>query len=495
MKVINTLILSALIAGPLHASFPAGSNTFASASTIPTSTTQDTSSPTTIDAFTAEAGEPDFTGVKHTAWWKWTAPANGWATFHTGSNPSANPVVSPHIAVYTGSSVSNLVLLNRSKSSIGNDEDKVTIYVAAGSTVCIQVDSSWLSHYGEAVLGLRFMPAASISISGSGQVFNTARYSLNMTANGAVTGSLAYGSSAFTLRGTASADGFFSALIPRRPVNGQPVAPLKFVVDLVPDTSKKHRTWIQDGLIAPDFLLGQHAQTFTKASPQPLSPRFTGVINHPSGMGRGYFTATISPLGVVTLAGRTGDGKPFTSSSRLCEGLPSQYLAPLGRGAGRFTGALEFADMMGSPDTIGCVDGYYDRPSAANTKFYPIGYSAAVSVTGAAYSAPAAGQRALGLLNGTNGMGNLNLEAAVDEYMDTTLSLNFTIANRFVFPASVNKPALIINKLTGVVSGSVQAPVGKARALLGILVLEGSTPRIRGHVTGTTRTGAFSVMP
>ena len=495
MKAITTLIFSALTAVPLFAAFPAGGNNFSAAGVIPSTTTQSLSTLTPIDTFTAEAGEPDFTTVKHTAWWKWTSPAKGWVTFHAGNNPSANPVVAPHLAVFTGSAIGNLVLLNRTASTIDSEAPKVTVYVAAGATIHIQYDSRWAGHYGEASLGFRFLPAEKLNVNGCGEAFRTSRYSLNMTSLGVVTGSLSYGSGGYSFKGTAGADGFFTAMIPRSPINGQPVVPLQLVVDLVPDSSMMHRAWIQDGLISPELIWGVRTLTFTVKAPQPLAPRFTAVINHPAGIGRGYFTAKISPLGVVTLAGRMGDGNPFTSVSPLGKSNPSQYHATLGRGAGKFTGLLQFQDMNGSSDTVACVDGYYVRPANATSEFYKNGIYAGLSVTGSAYKAPTSGQRALDFLKSTNGMGNLFLEGAMNEYMDTTIAVNFTTTNRFVFSMSQNKPALRINPQTGVVSGSAEAPVGKTRTLRGILIMDGSTPRVRGHVTGKTITGAFSVIP
>ena len=247
--------------------------------------------------------------------------------------------------------------------------------------------------------------------------------------------------------------------------------------------------------MSPEFFYGVHSTVFTKAAPQPLSPRFTAAIHHPAGIGRGYFTATVSPLGAVTVAGRTGDGKPFTSVSRLGAGNPMQYRAPLGRGAGRLTGTLEFIDMQGAPDTVVCVDGYYVRPSNNKSMFFQTGFASPFSVTGGTYTAPAKGQRALGFLNSTNGMGNLFCEAAVNEYMDTSISMTFTTANRFVFAGSANKPVLAINPVTGIVTGTVQLPAGTTRTLRGVLTLDSNMPKVYGHVSGTTRTGSFIGMP
>ncbi|HXI50150.1 MAG TPA: Ig-like domain-containing protein, partial [Candidatus Saccharimonadales bacterium] len=110
---------------------------------------------------TAEAGEPaELRG--HSVWWAWTAPAAGMFTATLGSEPGFYPV----LAVYTGTDLSNLVLL-ADNSFAGQDNSysvRVVFEAVAGTTYLIggasQSDSG-----GACSLSMRhgLPPAVSIS--------------------------------------------------------------------------------------------------------------------------------------------------------------------------------------------------------------------------------------------------------------------------------------------------------------------------------------------
>jgi len=109
-----------------------------------------------VDA-TVEPGEPDpsFEAAK-SAWWTWTAPANGGLTLTT-SGSSFDTL----LTLFTGNVLSNLVLV------AFNDEDplgttnvsRITVNVTAGTAYQIAVDGS-LGATGSIVLQLALGPAA-----------------------------------------------------------------------------------------------------------------------------------------------------------------------------------------------------------------------------------------------------------------------------------------------------------------------------------------------
>ncbi|MFM8763722.1 MAG: hypothetical protein ACKOEZ_02640, partial [Spartobacteria bacterium] len=86
---------------------------------------------------TAQAGEPAHAGQAATRsiWWKWTAPANGSCTVNTIGS-SFDTV----LAVYTGSSVSNLSLVVSDDQSGGSNTSKANFNTTAGTTYFLAVD-------------------------------------------------------------------------------------------------------------------------------------------------------------------------------------------------------------------------------------------------------------------------------------------------------------------------------------------------------------------
>jgi hypothetical protein len=113
-----------------------------------------------------EPGEPKHAGNNggHSVWWKWTAPSNGVVTINT-TNSTFNTL----LAVYTGTSVSNLtqVAANDDNASRGDGTSQVKTAVIAGTQYDIAVDGK-NGASGVAELNLSFLPdtqAPSITIS------------------------------------------------------------------------------------------------------------------------------------------------------------------------------------------------------------------------------------------------------------------------------------------------------------------------------------------
>lgn len=501
MKVIAIILFTVFCILPARASFPSGSNTFSTATLIPADVTQDESSVTTLDSFTAETGEPDFTGVKRTAWWRWTASANGWAIFSTEDNPfPSSAIYSTHLAVFTGTAVNGLSLVVRNSNGMNTQLSRASFYAVAGTTYRVQVDSGYVGNVGQVVLKLRHMPATAMRLLCSSTDGGAAAVQINLsaTALGSVTAKLVLDGKAYTMKGLATVDGWFTAQLARPPLpSGQPVAPLRLIVDLVTNDRHYHDCWLQNGSNSAVPLSAWRVTPFTTAAPHPLSPRFTALLTM-SGVGEGYLTAALTTSGVVTMSGRTGDGKAFTTSSALClpySNKPAEYPAPLGSGAAKLTGNILFEEVMAGTDLVKGFSVAYRRPAPATGVFYPSGLVGSVNVHGAAYQAPAVGQRALALLNAAGGNGKLNFFPAAGEYNGDWANTFFSTANAFTFPGSSFKNTLTLNRTTGVVTGTTALTPGYSRTLRGVLTLENGAPLIRGHVSGKTRTGSFKVAP
>jgi hypothetical protein len=124
--------------------------------TILTTTTNISVLATNILA-TKEPGEPKHAGVTggHSLWWQWTAPSNGAVVINT-DNSTFNTV----LAVYTGTSVSNLTLIaaNDDESTAqGQLTSQVRFLVMAGTQYKIAVDGKG-GATGVVQLNLNFSP-------------------------------------------------------------------------------------------------------------------------------------------------------------------------------------------------------------------------------------------------------------------------------------------------------------------------------------------------
>jgi len=107
---------------------------FANRKTIPGVSNVFTSSNLTA---TKETGEPDHAGYPggHSLWWTWTAPANGTVTIDT-----IGSTFDTLLAVYSGSTVSNLVALASDDESGGNHTSALTFQANPGAAYQIAVD-------------------------------------------------------------------------------------------------------------------------------------------------------------------------------------------------------------------------------------------------------------------------------------------------------------------------------------------------------------------
>ena len=189
-----------------------GADMFASAPLITGNYSLETLTPTV--SFTTEASEPasDLESGK-TAWWRWTAPANGYCTIDA---IRTSQVIQTEIAVYTGNAVNALTPVTVNASNLGLPQARAAFYATAGKTYRIRVDSSaLLATNPEVLLQLRFLQPRKRLLAGAwnSPVENTVSganglLTMSVTENGVATGVLTKGTTRYPFKTVLSSDGF-----------------------------------------------------------------------------------------------------------------------------------------------------------------------------------------------------------------------------------------------------------------------------------------------
>ncbi len=109
--------------------------------------------------------------------------------------------------------------------------------------------------------------------------------------------------------------------------------------------------------------------------------------------GDGYGSAKVSTLGVITTAGKTGDGVAFTHTGYLTADKQWHLFQSLYTGKGQLAGVLSFRDVPGVSDLDGALR-WVKNPNLLN-KSYPAGFNLAPGLVGSLYTPPLAAQRVL----------------------------------------------------------------------------------------------------
>jgi hypothetical protein len=112
-------------------------------------------------AATKEVGEPNHASNSggHSVWWRWTAPADGYASISTaGSN------FDTLLAVYVGAAVNSLTLIAQNNQANNTTQSQVVFAVSAGAAYSIAVDGGSGAE-GNIVLAINgTLPAPHVSI-------------------------------------------------------------------------------------------------------------------------------------------------------------------------------------------------------------------------------------------------------------------------------------------------------------------------------------------
>lgn len=517
LKTLARLLVSAAFGvSSLQASFPAGSNTFASATVIPDD--EVVSLATNLTAFTSEVGEPPhdpgstaFT-ARNTAWWTWTAPADGYCTVDTLETVSDDfPIRDTLVAVYTGNAVNALTRVvagsaySSSLITLSHRLSQVSFYAVKGTQYRIAVDAagdyaidgtSYNVKLRLRLLELRKMGRISIlafdeAVSGLGMI------TFEMTATGKLSGKLMIGTKTYPFAGAFGGDGYFQTTISQKTPGALPI------VLLIDGTGEG----AYQASIGGEFQIGTafpKKVLFTPLNPNSVAGTYTAYMKGNGGDdpgGIGVISLKVAANGTYKGVGNAPDGTPITFSGALCEHPDPNtyyvigYRALNGGKAGFVLAAL--LKETGGDDRLNDGGGIYLRAPnpAPGAAFYPAGFIQNFSLEGGTYRKPAVNAFALGFLDPT-GLGQMTLTNSGGELPGNVVeSLTLDTKGKFIFTSAANKPALKLNTATGLVTGSITVPSGKKRVIKGVLTNDNFVPVLRGYATGTTRNVAMKVEP
>lgn len=488
-----------------------GSNSFSSAPNFTGSL--GISQVTNIEGFTTEANEPGHrvngaAGAGRTAWWRWTAPEDGFVSIDTLGvldGPIDTPVLNTVLAVYTGTSLGSLVRVTANEDywlirpyfyqSLSN----VAFYATKGTTYRIAVDGysagSVNSGANNVMLRLRHLRALrSTRLAVWGNSDNPGLrglLSLTQTSANAFTAVLTMGSRTVRFRGMFDIEGYYRAAFDRPvPRGSPPLPPLQVEIDAVSGTLRTH-----DSTGSKAFVDFKETATFSVVSPNPVAGYYTAG----AGSG-GSVTATVAASGSVRGSVRAPDGSSFTYSSRLTNFIaPTQFLLPIFRvlrgGTGFWSCHTRIVDVGMNDDWYhyGSYNRFVRAPSPGST-YYPNGLSQTINLAGGTYFRPAPNNRALGFLDGSNGAGILTLNATAGELAaNVTQDLTWSVANRISFADAALRPALTLNTRTGLATGGITLSGESRRTLRAILYRQQNFVFFSGAATGRTQTVRISL--
>ena len=193
--------------------------------------------------------------------------------------------------------------------------------------------------------------------------------------------------------------------------------------------------------------------------------------------GRG--TAKVTKKGIVTVAGKLGDGTPFTGGTPLTLASRSLLSTPLYGGTGSIFGWLTFSTNQ-SNSLAGELAWFAPAGSVSPSW---------LTLSGSRYMAPTSGAPDARVLNWTNGVAVLkggNLVTAL------TNRVVLTTSNTFLVVTGTEELELGIDPPTGLVQGSFLHPVTQLPVRLRGAVIQ-SRNRIGGYFPGINQMGSFEV--
>lgn len=208
--------------------------------------------------------------------------------------------------------------------------------------------------------------------------------------------------------------------------------------------------------------------------------------------GHGWATASITPAGLVKVAGKLADGIPFTAAGPLAKDGTFALFTSLYKGLGVLAGTLTFAPPPRDPspaasDASGILT--WEKPQEIKNKIFPDPFATTLDALGSFYVPPGKDQRALPGLD-ASGTARLRFLGA-DLPGTVTKDILISTKNTVTYPApltATDKLKLTFTARTGAFAGSFLHPgTGKTKVFTGVLLQK--QERGAGHFLDSADSG------
>jgi uncharacterized repeat protein (TIGR03803 family) len=196
----------------------------------------------------------------------------------------------------------------------------------------------------------------------------------------------------------------------------------------------------------------------------------------------GYGMMTVATSGAVHIAGKLGDGTPFSTVGQLHADGQTWTLFELlyaGKHPGTLAGRMTFKTTADS-DCDGTVN--WIKPSQVTGSYYPNGFSVSADLLAAKYAAPP-----LPLTSGTIVVGGGNLP-------DPSFIDNFTVSSNKITVSGTNSMSVTLTPGTGWFSGNFLIPETNKKTSFTGIIYQKPAPAGFGLFLGTDQSGNLEIM-
>ncbi len=316
---------------------------------------------------------------------------------------------------------------------------------------------------------------------------NDALFTLSLTSKGAFTGKLKTAGASYPLSGSFSSDGTYSSV----KTSGANVTVVQLAANAAPPGISGTITAITSTASNSYSVQGNPLGKFTASTiPAGRKGAYTAMIPGVSGTdptvpgAPGYGLMTVSNSGAVHIAGKLGDGTPFSANSQLqADGKTWTFFDALyaGKNPGSIAGNIVFESSTTS-DCDGEVD--WVKPPQTSGSYYATGFSAQADLQAATYAAPplATGTAGITLTGGNlTGMG-------ISDNLSIMSSSKATIVG-----TNNGSVSLTLTPGTGAFSGHFLDPVTSKQTSFGGVIYQDPAAEGLGVFIGTTQSGTVEI--
>ncbi|SPE51083.1 putative Lysyl endopeptidase [Verrucomicrobia bacterium] len=304
-------------------------------------------------------------------------------------------------------------------------------------------------------------------------------FTLTTTATGRFSGRLELGNASYSITGQFNSDGSAQPLIKRRNLNA-----LTVQLQLDPQDPDEISGTVSDGTFTAQ-LSGERAVYDGRTSIAPEAGQFTMVIpgaiangGDPSVTpgGDGYATVTVNKAGMIVASGMLADGTHFAQSATVSKSANWPFYVALYGGQGSALSGITFSDAT---DFTGALS--WIKPAITRTKYYPNGFTAATTITGAGYTRPQRGTPVLNLSSGTVSLSGNDPSVSIQD------SIAIDSNNRVTFQSD-KRSSLTFSTGNGMFSGHVLNPGTSTMIPFSGVVLQNQNTGM-GFFLGTDQSG------